>query len=89
MRRGQVTVMPDAVAVAADVDDVTVRQEPVDSRTGHDVIAEDLAPRLEALVAGEHGRRVLVAPTHQLIEALRNGARDRQIELSGSADTLS
>ena len=54
MRRGQVAVVPDAVAVAADVDDVTVMQEPVDQRAGHDVIAEDLAPRLEAFIAGEH-----------------------------------
>ena len=68
-----------AIAVAADVDDVAVMDEPVDERGGHDLVAEDLAPLLEALVAGEHGRRVFVAATHQLKEELRAGARDRQI----------
>ena len=47
MRRGQVAMVPDAVAIAADVDDVTVVQESVDQRADHDIIAEDLAPRLD------------------------------------------
>jgi hypothetical protein len=54
MRWGEVAGGPDGVAVAADVDDVTVVQEPVDQRLGHVVIAEDLASGLEAFAAGEH-----------------------------------
>lgn len=42
------------VAVAADVDDVTVVNEVLDQRGGHDLVAEDLAPFLKALVGGEH-----------------------------------
>ena len=37
-------VMTHAVAVAADVDDVTVVQQPVDECRGHDLVAQDLAP---------------------------------------------
>ena len=36
-------VMTHAVAVAADVDDVTVVQQPVDECRGHDLVAQDLA----------------------------------------------
>ncbi len=72
--------MPDAaVAIAPNVDDVTVMQEPVDEGAGHDVIAEDLAPGFKAFVARQHRGRVFVAPTHQLIKQLRAGARDREI----------
>jgi hypothetical protein len=46
----QLGMMPHPVAVAADVDDVTVMDEPVDQGAGHDLVAEDLAPLLEALV---------------------------------------
>ena len=58
MLRGEFAVVPHPIAIPADVDDVAVMQEPVDQRPGHDVITEDLALRLEALVAGEHGGRV-------------------------------
>ena len=37
-----------AVAVVADVDDVAAVQEPVEERGGHDLVAEDAAPLLEA-----------------------------------------
>ena len=43
------------VAVAADVDDVTVVQEPVDQCGGHDVVAQDVTPLFEALIGREHG----------------------------------
>src|SRR5271166_479472 len=55
-----------AVAVSADVDDVAVVDEAVDERAGHDVIAQDLAPVIKALVAGEHRARRLVASAHEL-----------------------
>ena len=43
-------VLAHPIAVAADVDDVAVVKEAVDEGGGHDVITEDLAPLLEALV---------------------------------------
>ena len=72
-------VLAHAVAVAADVDEVAVVQEPVDERRGHDLVAEDLAPFLEALVGGEHGRGVFVAAGHELEEEHGAGAGDRQV----------
>ena len=70
---------PHAVAIPPDVDDVTVMHEPVDERAGHDVVPEDLAPLLEALVAGEHGGCSLVAAAHQVKEEHRPGAADREV----------
>jgi hypothetical protein len=68
-----------AVAVAADVDDVAVVQEAVDQGGGHDVVAEDLAPLLEALVGGEDGGGVLVAAGHELEEEHGAVAGDGQV----------
>ena len=48
-------VVPHPAAVAADVDDVTVMDEPVDQRRRHHLVAKDLAPVLEALVARSGG----------------------------------
>jgi hypothetical protein len=72
-------VLPHPEAVAADVDDVAVVEQPVDQGCSHDLIAEDLAPLLEALVAGQHGGGVLVAAAHELEEVHRAGAGDRQV----------
>jgi tetratricopeptide (TPR) repeat protein len=72
-------VLAHPVAVAADVDDVAVMDEPVDRGTGHDVVTDDLAPLLEALVAGEHGGGALVAPAHELAEEHGPGAGDGQV----------
>lgn len=36
--------MPQAIAIAADVDEVTVMDEAIDERRRHDLVAEDLAP---------------------------------------------
>ncbi|MEQ8329687.1 MAG: hypothetical protein RH859_04405 [Longimicrobiales bacterium] len=72
-------VVPHAVAVAADVDDMAGVQEAVDEGGGHDVVAEDLAPLLEALVGGEHGGGGLVAPCHELEEEHGAVAGDGQI----------
>ena len=65
---GELGVASHAVAVAADVDDVAAVEQPVEQRGGHDLVAEDLSPLLEALVGGEHGRSVLVAPVDELEE---------------------
>ena len=64
---------------AGHVDDMTVMQEPVDECRGHDLVAQDLAPLLEALVGGEHGGRVLVAPVDELEEEGGAVARDGQV----------
>lgn len=68
-----------SIAVTADVDDVTMVEEPVNQRRRHDVVAKDVAPLLEALVAGEHGGGVLVATAHQLKEMHGAGSRDWQV----------
>src|SRR6266568_8993928 len=77
--RLELAVGPHAVAIAPNVDDVTVMHEPVDQRAGHDVVPEDLAPLLEALVAREHGGGPLVAPAHQVKEEHRPRAADREV----------
>ena len=51
----QLGVLAQAIAVPPDVDDVTVVDQAIDQGRGHDVVAKDLAPFIEALVAGEHG----------------------------------
>ena len=56
--------MAHAVAVAADRNDVAVVKEPVDERGRHDVVAEDLATVLEALVGGEDGGGGFIAAGH-------------------------
>src|SRR5690606_22276523 len=72
-------VVAHAVAVAADAHDVAVVEQAVDQRGRHDLVAKDLAPLLEALVAGEHGRGRLVAPGHELEEEHGPGAAHWQI----------
>ena len=41
---------PHPVTVAPDVDDVAAVQEAVEQRGGHDLVVQDRAPALEALV---------------------------------------
>ena len=43
-------VLPHAIAVAADRHQMAVMDEPIDERSRHDVIAEDVAPLFEAFV---------------------------------------
>jgi hypothetical protein len=72
-------VVPEAVAVTADVDHVAVVQEAVDERGGHDVVAEDLAPLLEAPIRGEDRGGGLVASGHELVEEHGAVAGDGQV----------
>jgi hypothetical protein len=51
----------EAVAVALERDDVGVVDEAVDHGCGDDVVAEDLAPAAEGLVAGDDQAGALVA----------------------------
>ena len=71
--------MTHPVTVAADVDDVAVMKEPVDERGGHDFVAEDVAPLLEALVRRQYGRDAFVAPVDELEEEHGAGLSDGQI----------
>jgi hypothetical protein len=45
---------------------MTVVDEPIDEGRRHHLVAEDLAPLLEALIGREHGGRLFVAVRHQL-----------------------
>jgi hypothetical protein len=72
-------MLAEAVAVSADVDDVTVVDEPIDQGRRHDLIAEDLAPVLEAFVAGQDRRRMFIASGEELEEEHRPGPRDGEI----------
>ncbi len=67
------------VAVAADVDDVAAVEQTVQEGGGHDLVVQDLAPALEALVRGEHRRGVLVAPVHELEEEDGTAPGDREV----------
>ena len=63
---GEFGVMTHPVAVAADVDDVAVMDEAIDECSGHDFVAQDFAPFLEALVGREDGGGDLVASVYEL-----------------------
>ena len=76
---GEVGVLTHPVAAAADVDDVTVVQEPIDECGGHDLVAQDLAPLLEPFVGREHGGCALVAAVDELEEEHRAGLADGQV----------
>src|SRR5690554_2898340 len=51
----QIGVLTHPIAIATDIDEVAVVQDAVDERRRHDVVAEHLAPLLEALVGSQHG----------------------------------
>lgn len=72
-KAGEIRVLPEAIAVTADVDDVTVAHESVDQRSRHDLVTEDFAPVLKAFVAGEDGGGALVAPREQLNASMSMG----------------
>lgn len=61
-------MLPHGVAVAGDVDDVAVVEQPVEERGGHDLVAGDVTPVLKALVGAEDGGADLVAPVYELEE---------------------
>ena len=86
-RLGELGVVPHAVAVAPDVDDVAAVQQSVEQGGGHDLVAEDVAPLLEALVRGQDRRGALVAPVDELEEEDGAGiaarvSADRKLALS-------
>ena len=58
---------------------MTVVDQPVDERGGHDLVAEHGALLLESLVGGEHGRGSLVAGVDELEEEHGAVLADRQV----------
>ena len=53
---------------AADVDDMAVMQQAIDECSGHDLVAQDLAPLFEAFIGGQHSGCALIAPVDELEE---------------------
>ena len=76
---GEVGVLAHPVAAAADVDDMAVMRQAIDERSGHDLVAQDLAPLLEAFIGGQHSGCALIAPVDELEEEHGAGLADRQV----------
>lgn len=76
-RLPQLGVLPHAVAVAANRNQVAMVDQSIDEGGGHDVVTEDLAPFLKAFVGRQDRLRMLVMTCHELEEQHRAGARDR------------
>ena len=72
-------LLPQAVAVALDVDGRGVMEQPVEDGRGEDLVVEDLPPVHEALVAGDDEARPLVAPDQEPEEEARLFAGQRQV----------
>ena len=68
-----------AVAAAADVDDMAVVQQAIDERSGHDLVAQDLAPFLEPFIGRQHSRCAFVAPVDELKEQHGTALADGQV----------
>jgi hypothetical protein len=75
----ELRVLAHAVAVAANRDQMTVADEPIDEGRCHRLVAEDLAPVLEAFIGREHGGRVLIPARHQLKEEHRACPADGKV----------
>ena len=75
---GKVDVLAHAVAAGAYVDDMTVMQQAIDECSGHDLVAQDLTPLIEAFIGGQHSGCALVAPVDELEEEHGAGLADRQ-----------
>ena len=67
----------EAVALAADLDDVAVMQQPVEQCGGQRaVVGQGRGPLGKGQIAGQHDGATLIAPGHDLEEkmGIRNGA---------------
>ena len=78
-RPQQIRMFPHPIAVAPNVDDGAVVQQPVDAGRRHHLVPEDGAPLLEAFVGGQHGRGVFVAGIDELEAQHRPVPTDGQI----------
>lgn len=77
-RVGEFTLPPYPTADAADVHGLEVVMESDDDCGGNGLIAEALAPLLEAHVARAERQHVFIAAAHELEVELRASARDQQ-----------
>src|SRR5579862_6065497 len=71
--------VPEPVGVAFEGDDVGVVDEPVDHRGGDDLVAEDLAPPAERLVAGNDEAGSFVAGGDELEEQVGGLSLERDV----------
>ena len=71
--------MGDVTYGIRNIDDVAPMEKPVQERGGHDLVAEDPAPLLEALVRRQHRGGVAVASVDELEEEHRAALGDRQV----------
>ena len=69
----------ETIAVAPDVDDPGVMQEPVEDGRGNDGVTEELLPVAEAFVRGDDRRALLVAVRDELEEQIGLAALDGQV----------
>jgi len=69
----------ETIAVAPDVDDPGVMQEPVEDGRSDDGIAKELLPVAEAFVRGDDRRALLVAVRDELEEQIGLAALDGQV----------
>lgn len=78
----------EGVCVATDVEGDGVVQQPVKDGSSDDAITEDLAPRADALVAGQDHRPALIATADELEEEIGALPVDGQIAemANGQAD---
>ena len=79
LQKAGAALFAQAVAVAADGDDVAVVQQPVEDRGGDHRIAEDGAPLADRPVRGDQHGTPLVAARHQLEEQVSGVGLKRQV----------
>ena len=79
LQKAGAALFAQAVAVAADGDDVAVVKQAVEDGGGHDRIAEDLAPFADGAVAGDEQAAAFVAARHELEEEVRGVRLERQV----------
>lgn len=72
-------VLPHAVAVAPNVDDVTIVQQAINRRRGHHLVTEDSAPLLEDLVGSQYRRGLFLTRIDELEKQHRAIATHRQV----------
>ena len=73
------SVVPEAVAVVAGLDDVAAVREAVEQGGGHLGVAEDIGPLGEAEVGGDGDAGVLVQLADQVEQQGPSGLRERQV----------
>ena len=85
---GEVGVLAHPVAAAADVDDMAVMQQAIDERSGHDLVAQDLAPLLVGFIGvGEQHppvdpeRQPFTHPVRDLTRARRRPHQELERQL--------